>query len=88
MNEIKIGDIVLSLKGRDKQNAFLVVELKDGFAYLVDGKVRKTTKPKKKSVKHIKKISDCGLKSLASEIKNGLCVGNKRVYISIKGQQK
>ena len=33
MNEIKIGDIVLSLKGRDKQNAFLVVELKDGFAY-------------------------------------------------------
>ena len=87
MKEIQIGDIVLSLKGRDKQNTFLVVDIKDEFAYLVDGKVRKTTKPKKKNLKHIKKISDCRLDGLANEIKNGQCIGNKRVYSQIKSQQ-
>ena len=58
MTEIKIsvGDIVLSTKGRDKDQYFLVVDKLDKIVYLADGKYRKVTALKKKNVKHLKII--------------------------------
>lgn len=51
--EIKIGSVVRSKAGRDKGNLFLVVDVRDGYAYVADGKLRKTEKPKKKKLKHL-----------------------------------
>lgn len=47
-------DIVFSLAGHDKGSVYIVLKLEDGRASLVDGKTRKLTNPKKKSLKHIR----------------------------------
>ena len=51
-----IGDIVLSKAGRDKGNYFVIMSLDEMFAQICDGDIRKIDKPKKKKLKHIKKI--------------------------------
>ena len=80
LNKINPGDVVVSTAGRDKDNIFLVVEVKDKFVYLADGKVRKVQNQKKKSAKHIKVILPNGLNDLSEKIKRGEQVGNERLY--------
>lgn len=55
MNEldVKVGSIVLSKQGRDKDNYFVVVSVDNGFVYLVDGGMRKFASPKRKNIKHV-----------------------------------
>jgi len=50
---VEIGQVVYSKSGRDKGNVFLVLKIENGFAYLVDGDIRKIEKPKKKKFMHI-----------------------------------
>ena len=52
--QIKTGDIVLSKAGRDKGRYFIVMKTENIFAYVCDGDLRKTDKPKKKKIKHLK----------------------------------
>lgn len=73
------GDVVVSTAGRDKDKIFLVAQVDGDYAYLVDGKIRKISLPKKKSLKHIKVILPKGLVSLSEEIKHGAPVGAKRL---------
>lgn len=47
------GQIVFSKSGRDKGMAFIVYDYDEDYAYLVDGKLRKLEKPKKKKKIHI-----------------------------------
>ncbi|RRD95646.1 RNA-binding protein [Clostridiales bacterium COT073_COT-073] len=53
MQDINIGQLIFSKAGRDKGNPFLVVEVAEGYVYLVDGKMRRLDQPKKKKIKHI-----------------------------------
>ncbi len=48
-----LADIVCSIAGHDRGQLFLVVDTKDGYVYLADGKRRKLSRPKRKSQKHI-----------------------------------
>ncbi|MBS6610248.1 MULTISPECIES: KOW domain-containing RNA-binding protein [Peptoniphilus] len=48
------GQVVRSKKGRDEGKVFVITEIIDeNFLYLVDGKLRKLDRPKKKKVKHL-----------------------------------
>ena len=51
------GQVVISKKGRDKSELFIVLnvatEQYGEFAWLVDGRLRSIEKPKKKKLKHI-----------------------------------
>lgn len=52
--DLQIGQIVLSKMGRDKNRFFIIFDITDdGYVYLIDGKLRKIKKPKKKKIKHI-----------------------------------
>ena len=51
------GNFVLSTRGKEKNQYFVVMCVKDNFAYIVDGKRLKTANPKKKNLKHIQKAS-------------------------------
>lgn len=54
---MNIGDAVISTAGRDAGRIFLVTGVENGqYCYICDGKLRKTVRPKKKKVKHLKKI--------------------------------
>lgn len=51
------GDLILSLRGKEKNQYFVIMNVDEKFAYIVDGKRLKLTNPKKKNMKHIQKAS-------------------------------
>jgi len=51
--EIVKGTAVISKAGRDKNRVFAVVDFKDDYVWLVDGKLRPLARPKKKKIKHL-----------------------------------
>lgn len=51
------GIIVKALAGKEKNQVFVVIDVAENYAYIADGKRLKKDKPKKKSVKHIQKVS-------------------------------
>ena len=55
--DITVGMLVYSKAGRDKQNMFLVLEVENGYAYVADGDLRKSEKPKKKKLIHLQKTN-------------------------------
>lgn len=48
------GGAVQSVQGRDRGKYYVVVEVRDGFVLVADGKTRKRENPKKKNVKHLR----------------------------------
>lgn len=56
MKEVRIGQVVQSICGRDAGKFFLVLALQGGFALIADGKVHKIEKPKRKKLKHLQLI--------------------------------
>lgn len=58
MLEITVGTIVYSKAGRDKQNIFLTLDVENGYAYIVDGDLRKVEKPKKKKLIHLQRTNN------------------------------
>lgn len=57
-SEVKVGQYVKALSGRDRGKIFVVYEiLDDRFVMIVDGDYRKITRPKKKNIKHLQKIN-------------------------------
>lgn len=85
-NTVNVGDLVISLAGRDKGKNFLVVKVEKNNAYLVDGKVRKVGNLKKKNIKHIKSVLVANLNDFAIKIQRGETIGNKRINRLIKAQ--
>ena len=53
METARSSDIVFSLAGHDKGREYVVLKTDGSFAWLVDGKTRKLTNPKRKSLKHL-----------------------------------
>jgi ribosomal protein L14E/L6E/L27E len=47
------GNLVVATRGKEKNQFFVIMNVEDKFAYIVDGKRLKLTNPKKKSMKHI-----------------------------------
>jgi hypothetical protein len=80
---IKIGDVCRSSAGRDKNTNYLVIEVDNHTALVVDGRERKVGKPKKKNTKHLKKLQAESLFFVAEQMRNGF-VGNERLFRLIK----
>ncbi len=58
MQDISLGQIVVSAAGRDKGCKFVVLCIIDEkYVYISDGDIRKVEKPKLKKVKHLKKLN-------------------------------
>ena len=83
-NPTRQGDIVIVKTGRDKGKYFLVIETENGVAYIVNGKDRKVQNPKKKNIKHIKKVLTESLKDLAEKIQSGQPTANTKIYLAIR----
>ena len=72
------GDIAYSIAGRDSGGYFVVVDADDSFAMICDGKSRKTDKPKRKKIKHLK--TDCGRSEfIAEKLSRGENVTNREI---------
>ena len=54
--EIKLGSIVKSIAGKEKDKFFLVINIDENYAVIADGKRRPLERPKKKKIKHLEFI--------------------------------
>ena len=68
---LEIGCIVESAAGKDKDRYFCVVEIKDGYCFLRDGKIHRLEKPKCKNIKHVR-VSPHRLQSEALQVNKHL----------------
>ena len=53
--ELKRGQVVFSLSGKDKGTALVITEVKGTSIYVCDGKRRPLERPKMKNPKHVQK---------------------------------
>ena len=53
---INTGDIVISIKGHDRGEYYLVLDCDKDFVYLADGRLKLIEKPKKKNKKHVSRL--------------------------------
>ena len=67
----KRGNVVRSIKGRDKDKLSVVLSFNDNKVYISDGKEHKLTQPKLKNPKHIEKLN--------IDIDESFLIGNKRL---------
>ena len=85
--EIYPGAVVVSTAGRDKDSYFAVLSVKDGYAYLSDGKIRKVDMPKKKKLKHLR-VTGFFLEQIAERLKAEQTVTNSMIRKSISGLEQ
>ena len=79
---------MLSLKGRDKGEIFLVISATEKGVEIVNGSTRKIGSHKLKNAKHLQKVYAAPLIELAEQINKGLPVGNDRLKRAIKAAKK
>ena len=71
MDDLKVGQIVRPLAGRDKGQVMVVYEILDqNYVTICDGKLRKVSNPKKKKVRHLAKTNQI-VTILHEKLKNG-----------------
>ena len=70
METARSSDIVFSLAGHDKGREYVVLKTDGSFAWLVDGKTRKLTNPKRKKLKHLC-LGKMGTPELADALSEG-----------------
>lgn len=81
-SEFNAGDIVLSNAGRDSGRHYIIMETKDNFAFICDGDLHKTDKPKKKKFKHLKIVmKNCDY--ISEKISEGTKVTNAELRRAI-----
>lgn len=83
INNVSVGAIVQSLAGRDKNGFFIVIKIDGEYAVISDGKKRKVQSPKRKKIKHLRKISSVS-KELIEHIQSGNPIGNERLTQAVK----
>ena len=86
--DISKSDIIVSLAGRDKGKYFYVIDVEDNFVVIADGKGRKLENPKRKKLKHVRRVTRTETR-VALKIKNGDKVLNSELRrdLATFGQQ-
>ncbi len=56
LSDFNIADVVTSTAGRDQGKLFYVIGTDAGYLKLANGKDRTLEKPKRKKIKHVKKV--------------------------------
>ena len=86
--DISKSDIIESLAGRDKGKLFYVIDTEDNYVLIADGKGRKLENPKRKKLKHVRRVSRTETR-VATKILNGDKVLNSELRrdLATFGQQ-
>ena len=86
--DISKSDIIESLAGRDKGKFFYVIDTEENFVLIADGKGRKLENPKRKKLKHVRRVSRTETR-VAMKIRNGDKVLNSELRrdLATFGQQ-
>lgn len=88
--ELKLGEVVISVKGRDSGSLYLITDFsldKKGYILVADGRMHSTKKPKLKNVKHIMR-TDVLLEEILQKIKGGKNYTQTEVFNTLKAVKK
>ena len=77
--DIGKGCVVLSTAGRDKGLYFVVLDVEDNYALIVDGKLRRVDSPKRKKIKHLMYAGIIPSDKLLSKIEAGIALEDAEV---------
>ena len=72
------ADIVLSLAGHDRGEYFFVMDVAEGYVLLANGKDRTVEQPKRKNLRHVRKVARID-SLVASKIHSGGTVLNSEL---------
>ena len=86
--DISKSDIIESMAGRDKGKFFYVIDTEDNYVLIADGKTRKLENPKRKKLKHVRRVTRTETR-VAAKILNGDKVLNSELRrdLATFGQQ-
>jgi len=56
MNRYEIGMLVRSKSGHDHGKVYVIMDIQSEYLYVVDGRIRTLSNPKKKKMKHVQPI--------------------------------
>ena len=86
--DISKSDIIESLAGRDKGKFFYVIDVEENYVLIADGKGRKLENPKRKKLKHVRRVTRTETR-VAAKILNGEKVLNSELRrdLATFGQQ-
>ena len=86
--DISKSDIIESLAGRDKGKYFYVIDVEESYVLIADGKGRKLENPKRKKLKHVRRVTRTETR-VAAKILNGDKVLNSELRrdLATFGQQ-
>ena len=86
--DISKSDIIESMAGRDKGKFFYVIDTEDNYVLIADGKTRKLENPKRKKLKHVRRVTRTETR-VAVKIQNGDKVLNSELRrdLATFGQQ-
>lgn len=87
MAEYKIGSLVRSMAGHDKDSFFIITEETPEYVYLSDGGLRPFERPKKKKKKHVQLTRFCG-EGLEESILNSRPTVNEEIRLFIRNWKK
>ena len=84
IDNLQVGSLVTSTKGRDEKKVYLVLKKVDENYYLlVDGDHKKLANPKLKKIKHIKSLNIV-LEKLQTKINENSKIFDSEIYSAIK----
>lgn len=83
MREFEVGMMAKSLSGHDKDSLYIIMDIKDDFVFLVDGRIRTLEKKKKKRKKHIQIIYEKP-QIIVEKLENNETIQNEDIKRSIK----
>ncbi len=86
-NEVKIGEIVHSTQGRDKNEIYVVVALEGNFAFLCNGTTKLLVNPKKKNKLHLK-TTPVVITEIAQKLEQKRQINDQMIYHSIHEYKK
>lgn len=79
---VSAADIVRCANGRDKGRLFLVLDTKEGRVLLADGKHRRVSRPKHKSLKHVQLVHRPGA-DFPVQLQGGEKITDKQLRITM-----
>lgn len=82
LNEFKIGGYAVATAGHDAGKCYVIFQIENEYVYLVDGRIRTLSRPKKKKKMHLKLLEHFD-QSLADKIMKQ-SVRNEEIKRAIK----
>ena len=81
---IKPFNVVKSLTGHDVGELYVVVRVEGKFVYLVNGKSKPLNNPKKKNIKHVKKVVTLSSERVLQKLTEYVKLENSHIIYALK----